>query len=263
MKILSILLFLIPQLTTAQTLIEGQIMNYPNKEISISSLDNTFGDMRNILILTDEKGNFRINLGLMAPCYLRIDFESDNSLDYLFFPLDTVSVKANFKNFKESLEVNNVFTNQIDSIKINILKSITSINDVIGNLNKDSTYFIDFWATWCGPCLVEHKIMKPLLSKINFKNVVYISFDSPSKENIWKNYVYKNQLSGVHILANDSLKNEVIEDFGIGSLPAYGIIKNSQLKIVEIKSSATAINFYEKCRMRVFEVVKTLNEMKN
>lgn len=49
--------------------------------------------------------------------------------------------------------------------------------------------------------------MKPLLSKRSMENVVFISLDSPKKEKVWENYIYKNKLAGTYILANNFLKN--------------------------------------------------------
>ncbi|HMP99850.1 MAG TPA: thioredoxin-like domain-containing protein [Cyclobacteriaceae bacterium] len=248
-------------LASSQTLIEGQISNYSNKEVSLSSLDNSFGDISNVIIRTNEEGFFSVNLGLMAPSYLRINFQSDKSFDYLFFPLDTVSVKVDFESFNNSLQINNIYTYQIDSSKVQIIEDIDSIIDLSGNLDRDQIYFIDFWATWCGPCLIEQKIIKPLLSKIRFENVIYISLDNANKNKVWKNYIYKNQLSGLHILAGDSLKNEIVNDYRVGSLPAYGIIRNGELVLMEIKLSDKG-NLYEKSSIRAFEIVKQLNELK-
>ncbi|WP_226995407.1 TlpA disulfide reductase family protein, partial [Candidatus Symbiothrix dinenymphae] len=39
---------------------------------------------------------------------------------------------------------------------------------------KGKVAVVDFWATWCGPCLQANKEIKPLKEELSGKDVVYI-----------------------------------------------------------------------------------------
>jgi len=82
---------------------------------------------------------------------------------------------------------------------------------------SDKKIVITFWATWCGPCLIE----KPELEKIktdfeNNENIVFVdvSFDNSSEK--WKNYLKKKTPKGIQLISKNIGKDkEALEISGI------------------------------------------------
>jgi thiol-disulfide isomerase/thioredoxin len=111
------------------------------------------------------------------------------------------------------------------------LDSINNIDQFIKDLKskfKNKALVIDFWATWCAPCLAE----MPFSKKMHQENkdlpieYVYICTNSSSNENIWKNKVVDLELPGTHIFMDDKIVNELKSRFNnAGSgFPTYIVI---------------------------------------
>ena len=108
------------------------------------------------------------------------------------------------------------------------------------DLSVDKTYVINFWATWCAPCVKELPYFEEVNKKFKDKNteVILVSLDFPSQiESKLKPYLKKNNIKSKVILLDDSKMNtwvpKVSEKWD-GGIPATLIV------------NPTNYNFYPK-----------------
>ena len=108
------------------------------------------------------------------------------------------------------------------------------------DLSTDKTYVINFWATWCAPCVKELPYFEEVNKKYKDKNteVVLVSLDFPSQiGSKLKPYLKKNNIKSKVILLDDSKMNtwvpKVSEQWD-GGIPATLIV------------NSTNYNFYPK-----------------
>ena len=101
------------------------------------------------------------------------------------------------------------------------------------NLSVDKTYVINFWATWCAPCVKELPHFEEVNKELKDKNieVILVSLDFPSQiESKLKPYIKKNKIKSKVILLDDSKMNtwvpKVSENWD-GGIPATLIVNSS------------------------------------
>lgn len=93
---------------------------------------------------------------------------------------------------------------------------LLTLNDLDARIKqgKDTVYVVNFWATWCAPCVKE----LPNFEKLNatYKNqklkVILISIDFKSKlAKVVKPFVLKNGLKSEVFLLNEKSEQEFID----------------------------------------------------
>lgn len=118
------------------------------------------------------------------------------------------------------------------------LLNIDQLNERIKN-GKDSTYVVNFWATWCAPCIKELPHFEKLGAEHKSEKlaVLLVSLDFKSKlaSNVVP-FVKKKNLKNEVFLLNESNPQEFIDRIDpswSGSIPATLFIKNDKRKFVE------------------------------
>lgn len=118
------------------------------------------------------------------------------------------------------------------------LLNINQLNERIKN-GKDSTYVVNFWATWCAPCIKELPHFEKLGAEHKSEKlaVLLVSLDFKSKlESNVIPFVKRKNLKNEVFLLNESSPQEFIDRIDpswSGSIPATLFIKNDKRKFVE------------------------------
>jgi thiol-disulfide isomerase/thioredoxin len=120
---------------------------------------------------------------------------------------------------------------------------------------NDTTYLINFWATWCSPCVKELPYFEQLAEEFSDKKfkVILINLDFPSHFNTrLLPFVEEKGIKSTIIVLDDPDANSWINEVDprwTGSIPATVIYKKNQRKFFEKEFT------YEELKNEVLELL--------
>lgn len=103
---------------------------------------------------------------------------------------------------------------------------------------------IDFWATWCTPCLQSLPHMKEVYAKYKDKGVeiVGISFDRAKSRKMLTDFVKKHKLNWIHTYSGKYWNDPTGRKYGVRSIPAIWVIgKDGKVLSQDARSNLEAI----------------------
>jgi thiol-disulfide isomerase/thioredoxin len=123
---------------------------------------------------------------------------------------------------KERLAKPEIFSDKI--FKTAKKSSVNHIIDSIITLNKRKVIYINFWATWCAPCLGEFPEIKTLMKQMENKDVSFVFICLDSKEKIWKEKYDELNIGEQHYFLSKEQSNDMHEIFEFNGVPYHVLI---------------------------------------
>ena len=96
---------------------------------------------------------------------------------------------------------------------------------------KGQVVLIDFWASWCVPCIDDLPYLREVKEKTSDWPVVFLNISLDADDADWREAIDNHEIKGVHVRA-DGWGAEVAKTYQVSGIPSYYLV-DSQGLIVE------------------------------
>ena len=106
-----------------------------------------------------------------------------------------------------------------------------SLKSVVEN-PANKYVLLDFWASWCGPCMAEVPFLKETYEAYHAKGFEIFGVSLDNKQDAWANAIKDKGLFWLHVSDLQGWQNAAAAEYGVRSIPANYLIDCSTGKIV-------------------------------
>lgn len=145
------------------------------------------------------------------------------------YPELAQTVKAKYKKLEGMLEGN--------PAPVVVLRDTTDRQITWSDLNGKYLY-LDFWATWCGPCIAEIPSLEKLQHDYAGKNITFVSIsvDKEKDKGKWKQFVADKNLKGEQLWADEVNSRIFTGAFNMQQIPRF-VLLDPEGRIVDANAA--------------------------
>ena len=115
-----------------------------------------------------------------------------------------------------------------------------SLKSIIEN-PANKYVLLDFWASWCGPCMAEMPHLKEVYAAYHKKGFEIVGVTRDHKREMWLGAIEKHQLNWIQLGSMNASSNPVSEAYGVQGIPSNFLIDCSTGKIVGVNLRGEAV----------------------
>lgn len=111
----------------------------------------------------------------------------------------------------------------IDIAAKNADGSEVSLKSVVEN-RRNKYVLLDFWASWCGPCMGEVPYLKQTYDEFHGKGFEIFGYSYDNSRDSWLGAIENNKMNWIHVSSLDGFENQSAKDYAIKGIPANFLI---------------------------------------
>jgi len=124
-----------------------------------------------------------------------------------------------------------------DFILATTIDSLVSVRDFSGQL-----LYVNFWATWCGPCLQNVPELNKLIAQYrNDTRVAFLNVCLDSEHGKWLATIEKYKIKGVNLFAEANWNSKMRAYFNIKGIPHYILVSKHNILLENATEKAPMV----------------------
>lgn len=116
-----------------------------------------------------------------------------------------------------------IYPQEISEDIVIIDTSFADIDELFARFSGQVVY-IDFWASWCKPCLEEMPSSNTLYETVKGRGITILFLAVNDREEAWRKMIQTLEIKGTHVLLTADMSRQVRQRFGLGAIPHYAIL---------------------------------------
>jgi peroxiredoxin len=141
---------------------------------------------------------------------------------------------------------------ELTSLNVGQIAPEFSVKDIKGNTItlsnlKDKIVLLDFWATWCGPCLPEIPYLKKIYAENRNKGLVMIGISLDENVSNLQKFIEGQNITWQQVLSEKKWEGALVKLYNVTAIPRtyvidrQGKIASKNLRGDELRSSINAL----------------------
>ena len=176
---------------------------------------------------------------LNDPCFDEIYALSDEKFKTLPAVVSALKAKKEYEQ-RQEVKLKNLQNYFIDFELQTAEGQTKKLSDYVG---KSKYLFIDFWASWCGPCIEDMPHLKEVYQtyKKDGLEIIGISLDRTNHD--WERGLKRVDVSWNQLLIPEDVRDDFKKAYGIQEIP-YGILLNEKGAIIKVNLKSDSLKLY-------------------
>ncbi len=88
---------------------------------------------------------------------------------------------------------------------------------------RGKVVLLDFWASWCGPCIGDLPHLRQIKERTAGQPVVFLNLSLDTDEAAWRKAIEKHGIEGVHVRAH-GFYSDPAKSYNINGIPSYFLV---------------------------------------
>lgn len=88
---------------------------------------------------------------------------------------------------------------------------------------RGKVVYLDFWASWCNPCLQQMRHIKERKNELEGSDIVFLFISIDTDEKAWRDIIAKRDIQGLH-LRSPGMDSPTAKDYNIQGIPVHFMI---------------------------------------
>ena len=115
---------------------------------------------------------------------------------------------------------------------------VQRLSDYVG---RGQYVLVDFWASWCSPCMAEVPALKAAYDEFHKKGFEIFGVSLDNRKEAWEAAIKNKELNWLHVSDLKGWENAAAAEYGVKSIPSNYLVDCATGQIVGVNLRGEAV----------------------